>query len=183
MPAFVNGFLLAKDLPTDEDKSKFERLLGASPDPAVRNVTVVEQQQLACVKMSTDLVRTGRQTAYTKQYGPFDAGVDVSLLRPSHGLVGAIAQRRPTLGLYVEDGVVREMISWLEAHNPIVRCFYTMYELAKDVRALLPAMPGLVGEGPSAGGRKAMRWKSPASFSRCSFLWGGRTRRGPTTTR
>lgn len=80
MPAFVNGFLLAKDLPTDEDKAKFERLLGASPNPAVRNVTVAEQQQLACVKMSTDLVRTGRQTAYTKQYGPFDAGVDV---RPS----------------------------------------------------------------------------------------------------
>ena len=70
MPAFVNGFLLDKDLPAREDKRMLTRLLGTTSDPDVRTVTVAEQQQLACVKISTDMVQPGRGVAYTRQYDP-----------------------------------------------------------------------------------------------------------------
>jgi hypothetical protein len=148
MPAFVNGFLLDKDLPAAEDKLMLTRLLGTTSDPDVRVVTVAEQQQLACVKISTDMVQPGRGVAYTRQYGPFDPGVDPSVVPPrAHGMVGAIAQRRSAVGSHVEEGVVRDMLAWLKVRNPIVRAFYSMYELAKDVRELLPSLPGLGGEG------------------------------------
>ena len=132
--------MLSKDCDA-EARTKLEMLTRVGSNFRVQFLSEQDQQLLAVVKQSTDVMEEGGRFCYAKLLAPFDPGIDISAMQDRHhGTVGAVVQD-PHNRSNIHPELLDSALEWLKVINPALRsCFY-MYEVSTAVREKFAAPP------------------------------------------